>query len=147
METIAVIDFETTGLSPNMGDRATEVAVILVRNGTVVDRFESLMNPERPIPSFVQNLTGITNEMAARAPRAALVMREAKKFVGSSGLVAHNASFDKKFWEAELARAGTRSDNEFACTKLLARRVYPTAPNYRLSTLTAHLGIQLLAPM
>ncbi len=69
---IAVIDFETTGLSPAMGDRATEVAIVLVdqASGKVVDSFQSLMNAGRYIPSFIESLTGISNAMVAAAPAA-----------------------------------------------------------------------------
>ncbi len=68
MQTIAVLDFETTGLSPTRGDRATEIAVILMRDGNVVDRYQSLMNAGRRIPAEVVRLTGITNEMIALRP-------------------------------------------------------------------------------
>lgn len=98
MQTVAVLDFETTGLSPNLGDRATEIAVILLRDGQVVDRFQSLMNAGRRIPSDVVALTGITNEMIASAPPASKVMKEAAAFVGKHAVVAHNAGFDKRFW-------------------------------------------------
>ena len=79
MSCIAVIDFETTGLSPAMGDRATEIAIVLVEeaSGKVVDRFQSLMNAGRYIPSFIESLTGISNAMVAAAPAADTVMREA----------------------------------------------------------------------
>jgi DNA polymerase-3 subunit epsilon len=83
MQTVAVLDFETTGLSPNQGDRATEIAVILLRDGQIVDRFQSLMNAGRRIPSDVVNLTGITNDMIASAPSASKVMREVTQFVGT----------------------------------------------------------------
>ena len=106
MTYIAVIDFETTGLSPAMGDRATEVAIVLVENGCVVDRFQSLMNAGLHIPAFITSLTGISNTMVANAPDAAKVMLDASRFVGNAPMVAHNASFDRKFWQAELARAG-----------------------------------------
>ena len=141
METVAVLDFETTGLSPNMGDRATEIAIALVRDGVIVDRFQSLMNAGRRIPSEVTQLTGITNAMIAAAPSAEKVMREAARFVGQTQVVAHNASFDKKFWDDELARLSLTSSNAFACTLLLARRVYPEVPNHRLSTLVQLLGL------
>jgi DNA polymerase-3 subunit epsilon len=141
METIAVIDFETTGLSPNFGDRATEVAVVLVRDGRVVDQFQSLMNAGRTIPSYVESLTGISNSMISSAPSAAKVMRDAAKFVGAAPVVAHNASFDKKFWDSELARIDIAPQNNFACTMLLARRIYPHSPNHRLGTLVEHLRL------
>ena len=71
---IAVIDFETTGISPTQGDRATEVAIVLTEAGRVVDRFQSLMNAGVRIPSFITQLTGITNDMVRAAPPAEQVM-------------------------------------------------------------------------
>ena len=104
MNPIAIIDFETTGISPNMGDRATEVAIVMLEGGQVVDRYQSLMNAGVRVNSFITQLTGITNEMVQAAPAAEQVMREAARFVGGRPMVAHNAAFDKKFWQAELAR-------------------------------------------
>lgn len=141
METVAVLDFETTGMSPNCGDRATEIAITLLRDGRVVDRFQSLMNAGRRVPSFITELTGITNAMISQAPPVASVMRDAARFVGKTPLVAHNASFDRKFWEAELAHIGIASESRFACTMLLSRRLYPHSPNHRLSTLVELLGL------
>ena len=135
MQPIAVIDFETTGISPNGGDRATEVAIVLVEGGRVVDRFQSLMNAGVPVSTFITGLTGITNAMVAAAPPAAQVMTEASRFVGQRPLVAHNAGFDSRFWQAELARAGLAAPQPFICTLLLARRLYPEAPNHKLGTL------------
>jgi DNA polymerase-3 subunit epsilon len=135
MNRIAVIDFETTGISPSMGDRATEVAIVMTEGGQVVDRFQSLMNAGVRIPSFITQLTGITNSMVASAPAADVVMREAARFVGSAPLVAHNAAFDRKFWQAELSRADVAAPHAFACTVLLSRRLYPQAPNHQLGTL------------
>lgn len=135
MSRIAVIDFETTGLSPAMGDRATEVAIVMVEHGQVVDRFQSLMNAGRYIPSFIESLTGISNAMIAAAPAAEKVMAEANRFVGNAPMVAHNASFDRRFWEAELSRAGEAATQPFACTMLVARRLYPQAPSHKLGVL------------
>jgi DNA polymerase-3 subunit epsilon len=139
MSCIAVIDFETTGLSPAMGDRATEVAIVLLEAGRIVDRFQSLMNAGVFIPAFITSLTGISNAMVAAAPDAASVMREASRFAGGAPLVAHNASFDRKFWQAELARAGIATEPEaapaFACTMLVSRRLYPQAPSHKLGVL------------
>ncbi|AKC71243.1 3'-5' exonuclease [Pandoraea oxalativorans] len=141
MQTVAILDFETTGLSPAQGDRATEIAVILWREGQIVDRYQSLMNAGRRIPSDVAALTGITNDMIASAPPVAQVMREAAAFVGNCPVVAHNAGFDKRFWQAELAMLGSRADHAFACTMLSARRLYPHAPNHRLSGLAQMLQL------
>ena len=135
MSRIAVIDFETTGLSPAMGDRATEVAIVLVEGGRLVDRFQSLMNSGVRIPPFITSLTGISNAMLATAPSAASVMAEASRFVGDTPMVAHNASFDRKFWVAELERAGLGAPQPFACTLLLSRRLYPQAHSHKLGAL------------
>ena len=135
MSPIAVIDFETTGISPDQGARATEVAIVLLEGGRVVDRFHSLMNAGTWVPPFITQLTGITNAMVQAAPAAASVMAEAARFVGSAPMVAHNAAFDRKFWQAELARAGLPAPQPFICTLLLSRRLYPQAPNHQLGTL------------
>ena len=141
METVAVLDFETTGLSPDLGDRATEIAIVLVRDDEVVDSFESLMNAGRRIPAYVSRLTGITNEMIAAAPPAAKVMTEAARFVGRKPVVAHNAAFDRRFWEAELDYVSRRSLNTFACTMLISRRIYPNFAEHNLQTLVRKLGL------
>jgi DNA polymerase-3 subunit epsilon len=136
LEAIAVIDFETTGLSPACGSRATEIAAVIWQNGRIVDRYQSLMNAGVAIPADITRLTGITNAMVRNAPPASAVMREVADFVGNRPMVAHNASFDRKFWESELARIGAQSTSPFACTLLLARRLLPDAPDHKLSTLT-----------
>lgn len=137
----AVIDFETTGLSPGHGARPTEVAIVLIDEGEIIDRFQSLMNPGVPIPYDIQVLTGISNAMVRAAPKVETVMRDAVKFVGMHPFVAHNASFDSKFWDAELRRIHARRTQRFACSMLLARRVFPEAPNHKLGTLVQTLGI------
>ena len=135
MSCLAVIDFETTGATPAHGARATEVAICLLEDGRIVDRYASLMNAGVRIPSFITQLTGITNAMVAAAPPADVVMREAAAFVGQRPMVAHNAAFDRQFWRSELAHCGLTAANDFACTLLLSRRLYPDAPNHKLGTL------------
>ncbi len=149
METIAVIDFETTGLSPGQGARATEIAAVLVRDGQIVGRFQSLMNSGAWVPPFIEQLTGISNRMLQSAPAARAVMHEVLRFTRGCPLVAHNAAFDRAFWQAEALRAKCEPDvcepdvcepdasHGFACTLLLARRLYPAAANHRLGTLAA----------
>lgn len=136
-ETIAVIDFETTGMSPALGARATEIAAVLVRGGQIVDRYQSLMNSGAWVPPFIESFTGISNAMLATAPKADVVMHEVLAFTRGCPLVAHNASFDRGFWQAESAQAGAEVDpaHTFACTLLLSRRLYPQAPNHQLGTL------------
>lgn len=141
METVAVIDFETTGLSPAMGYRATEVAVVMVADGKIVDRYQSLMNAGAYIPAFIESLTGISNAMIRNAPPVAEVMSALAEFVGDVPLVAHNASFDSKFLDAGWSGINQQRKQAFACSLLLARRVYPAAPNHKLGTLVRHLGL------
>lgn len=139
VETIAVIDFETTGMSPAQGARATEIAAVLVQDGQVVGRFQSLMHSGAWVPPFIEQLTGISNAMLRGAPPARAVMHELMRFTRGCPLVAHNAAFDRGFWAAEAALAGCEPDpaHAFACTLLLSRRLYPQAPNHRLGTLAA----------
>jgi DNA polymerase-3 subunit epsilon len=136
---IAILDFETTGLSPTLGDRATEVAIVLMEGDQVVGRFQSLMNAGVRLSPFIEAYTGITNEMIESAPPAEDVMAEAARFVGDAPLVAHNASFDRRFWAAELDRLGpdAPAPNPFACTLLLSRRLYPEARSFKLGSLAA----------
>lgn len=135
MDAVAVIDFETTGLSPDNGDRATEIAAVLLKDGKVVDRYQSLMNAGVRIPQFITELTGITDAMVRKAPPAAEVMREVADFVGDTPLAAHNAAFDRRFWDAELQRIRKNRRQEFACTMLLARRLFPQARSHKLGEL------------
>jgi DNA polymerase-3 subunit epsilon len=143
LSSFAIIDFETTGLSPSQGDRATEVAIVVLEGTQVVDRFQSLMNAGVRISPFIEAYTGISNEMIRTDPPAASVMSEAARFVGDMPLVAHNASFDQRFWAAEMARLGgvSHTDPPMACTMLLSRRLYPEAGSYRLGSLAAFHSI------
>ncbi|MGI9264534.1 MAG: 3'-5' exonuclease [Gammaproteobacteria bacterium] len=140
-ERIVVLDFETTGLSPGRGDRATEIGALVLQDGQPTDRFHSLMNAGRSIPAFVQSLTGITDQMIATAPPAEQVMRNFAEFIGEMPLVAHNASFDKSFLDYEFRRAGVRRRGRFACSMRVARRVYPEARNHKLNTLARYMGL------
>lgn len=141
VETLAVIDFETTGLSPAMGARATEIAVVLIRDGAVVGRYQSLMNAGVRIPAFIEELTGISNAMVKSAPPVAEVMAAAADFIGDHPLVAHNASFDCKFWDAELSLIPRQRQQEFACSMRLARRLFPESPSHKLGTLVRFLRL------
>ncbi|OWY40423.1 DNA polymerase III subunit epsilon [Xenophilus sp. AP218F] len=133
---VAVIDFETNGITPGRDCRATEVGIVLLENGAVVDRFQSLMNAGVWVPPMIEQLTGISNAMLKAAPPAAQVMADAARFVGATPLAAHNASFDRKFWDFELAQLGLARQQDFACTLLLSRRLLPQAPDHKLGTLT-----------
>lgn len=139
---VVVIDFETTGLSPRYGDRTIEVGAVLVANNQIVDRFQSLMNPEMRVSSFIEEYTGITNRMLSAAPDITDVMKRLKSFIAGHHLVAHNASFDSKFLDAEFSRINHQRRNQFGCSLLTARRVYPDAPNHKLETLVRYKELQ-----
>lgn len=141
MDSYAVIDFETTGLSPAHGARPTEIAVVMVRGDQIMDRFQSLMNPGVPIPGDIQAFTGITNAMVRRAPSIREVMDEAVRFAGGHPIVAHNAAFDRKFWERETAAFPGVGASTFICSLLLSRRLFPGAPNHKLATLVRILRL------
>lgn len=141
METVIVIDFETTGLSPAKGARTTEVAAVRLVGDEVAGQFHSLMNAGVPIPPHIQRLTGITDEMISTAPPAASVMRDLAAFIDDAPLVAHNARFDQAFLDAEYARLTLPAQSPFACTMKLAQRLYPRAPNYKLHTLIEYADI------
>jgi DNA polymerase-3 subunit epsilon len=140
--TVAVIDFETTGLSPHYGDRTIEVGAVLIINNQIVDRFQSLMNPKMKISGFIEDYTGITNNMLSWAPDINDVMKKLKSFISNHHLVAHNASFDSRFLDAELDRINHKRKNEFACSMLISRRIYQDAPNYKLETLVRYKNLK-----
>lgn len=142
LEPVVVLDFETTGLSPQYGDRAIEIGAVLLENGQVAGRFQKLMNPGFRISPFIESYTGITNGMLKGQPRCEEVMAEFAEFIAGRNIVAHNASFDRRFLDAELKRAGRAFAGACCCSLLLSRRIYLDAPNYRLQTLVAHTGIK-----
>ncbi len=134
-DTCVVFDFETTGLSPDMGDRSIEIGAVRIEQGRISATFSALMNPGVRIPAFVQNLTGISNSMIAEAAGNAEVMAEFFEFVQGYNLVAHNASFDQRFLRAEFKRIKKYHSVDIACSLLSARRILPLAPNHQLATL------------
>jgi DNA polymerase-3 subunit epsilon len=136
--TLIVLDFETSGLSPNLGDRAIEIGAVLIENGKITDRFQQVMNPGFPIDPCIESYTGITNPMIEQARPCAEVMQEFADFIGDYYLVAHNASFDKRFLDAELAFINRSYPGKFLCSLLIARRIYQNAPNHKLGSLVAY---------
>jgi len=140
--TYAVIDFETTGLNPKLGDRAIEIGISLISNGQEIDTFSSLINPERRIDPFITSLTGISNALVASAPPADVVMPLALDFIKDAQLVAHNAGFDKKFWTHEIQHAlGIADDRNFLCTLMLSRRIFQSFASHKLGYIAQELGV------
>jgi len=140
-DSVVVLDFETTGLSPEHGDRAIEIGAVLVEHGEIVDRFQRLMNPGFRISRFIEGYTGITNEMLKGQAGCEEVMAQFSEFIAGHNIVAHNAAFDKRFLDFELKRASCTYEGACCCSLLLSRRIYQDSPNHKLQTLVSHAGI------
>lgn len=135
------LDLETTGLDPRY-DSIIEIGLIRVRNGEIVDRFVSLVNPEDEIGSFITELTGITDEMLATAPTLEQILPDALAFIGQDTLVAHNANFDINFiYDACSLLSLPLFTNNFIDTMRISRRALPGLPHHRLKDMVKHFGI------
>ncbi|HKT09461.1 MAG TPA: 3'-5' exonuclease, partial [Gemmatimonadaceae bacterium] len=140
-----VVDTETTGMRAWHGDRVTEIAAVVVRNGVICERFETLVNPERPIPRMITALTHIDAKMVRNAPVFADVCDELLRVLEGHVFVAHNVEFDWRFLSAELVRArGRRLVGRKLCTVRLARRVLPYLRSRRLDSLARYYDIQIV---
>jgi DNA polymerase-3 subunit epsilon len=141
-QTYAVVDVETTG-GPDERHRVTEIGAIKVQGGAIVDRFETLLNPGRPIPPEITRLTGITPAMVADAPPFADVADRLATFLDGSIFVAHNVDFDYGFLSREFGRLGRPFRYPKLCTCASMRRLYPGQRSYSLASLCAAFGIEL----
>jgi DNA polymerase III subunit epsilon len=138
-----VCDVETTGLSAE-GNRITEIALVKIADGAIVDRFDTLVNPRQFIPYEITAMTGITNEMVYAAPDAAEVMPRVREFIGDAVFVGHNARFDRSFVDATLRREQMDAlENPTLCTVRLARRLTPKSSKKSLGKLAGALGITI----
>lgn len=138
---LAIVDLETTGGHVTR-DRITEVGVILI-DGDRVERIETLVNPQQPIPAFIEQMTGIRNEMVAGAPRFETLAEGLLEKLQGRLFVAHNARFDYGFLKNEFKRAGLRFQAEVLCTVKLSRRLYPQHYKHNLDSLIARHGLVL----
>jgi len=139
---LVILDFETTGLSPDMGDRAIEIGAVRLVNGEVTERFQELMNPGQRVSGFIEDYTGITNRMLEDADSCAVVMNRFADFIADDNLIAHNASFDQRFLDAELDRIGRGYAGEFSCSLLLSRRIFQDSYNHKLGELVRFCNIE-----
>lgn len=142
MERFAIIDVETTGLSPKI-DRLTELAIIIIENGVIIEEFSSLINPEIKIPYRITQLTGISNQMVQDAPYFYEIAKRIVEITEECTFVAHNASFDYRFIQAEFAHFGYEYQRKVLDTVKLSRKLLPGFKSYSLGKLTAQLGIQI----
>ena len=140
-----VVDVETTSTKTPPG-RITEIGAYRVSQNRIVAEFQTLVNPQTEIPPFIVHLTGITEKMVKDAPLFDQVAPEWLHFIGNAVLVAHNASFDVRFINHEIARVfpGQRMGNPHLCTVSLSRRIVPDIPNHRLHTLAEHFAVSII---
>lgn len=142
-ESFIVVDVETTGSRAGAGDRITEVAAVLVRDGAATTVFDTLINPERPIPPMVSSLTNITWSMVKNAPKFAEVCDQLLGALEGHVFVAHNAGFDWRFICTEVERAtGRRLEGKTMCTVRMARRLLPQIRRRNLDSLSSYYGIE-----
>ena len=136
-----VVDIETTGLSCRTS-KIIEIGALKLRNSEIIDRFETLVNPEVRIPGFITRITGIDNDMVKDAPRVNEVLPEFFNFLGDKCFIGHYATFDYNFLNhnAQLHHNYTML-NDKLCTCRLARRLLPVLPSKKLSSVSNHLGI------
>ena len=138
-----VVDVETTGMS-STEDRITEIAMMHVRDGTLVDEFSTLVNPLMTIPAFITDLTGIDNIMVQDAPTAREVVPYMAEFLGDSVFVAHNVPFDWGFVSQTARRErGIELTNPQLCTVRLSRKILPDLPSKSLGPVSKYLDIRI----
>ena len=136
-----MLDVETTGGNP-LRDRITEIAAVRVEHGVEVDRWSTLVNPEVPIPAFIQSLTGISDAMVADAPCFAEVAPRLLKLLRGAVLVAHNVRFDHGFIQHELARLEQPLTINTLCTVRLSRKLYPQHKGHGLDAIMQRHGLR-----
>lgn len=142
-DTFVVFDVETTGLSA-VYDTIIELAAVKVKNGEIIDRFESFANPHHPLSATIINLTGITDDLLVNAPEVEAVLKRFHTWVGDAVLVAHNASFDIGFLNVGYKNIGLpKVSNPVIDTLELGRFLYPEMKNHRLNTLAKKLNVEL----
>ncbi|GIO22000.1 PolC-type DNA polymerase III [Oceanobacillus sp. J11TS1] len=138
-----VFDVETTGLSA-VYDTIIELAAVKVKDGEIIDRFESFANPHHPLSQTTTDLTGITDDMVKDAPEISEVLKDFQTWMGDDILVAHNASFDMGFLNQGFKKIGLeKAANPVIDTLELARFLLPELRNHRLNTLCKHMDIEL----
>lgn len=137
-----VLDIETTGLSFRT-EKITEFGIMKYKNGEVIDSFECFVNPEKPIPEEVVNITHITDEMVKNAPTIDQIMPKVLDFIGNSVLVAHNADFDIGFIKYNCKQLGLELNNTYIDTLRLAKDLFPDYKKYKLGLIADNLGIKV----
>ena len=140
--TYCVLDIETTGIS-RFTEKITEFGIMKVKNGEVIDTFECFVNPEKPIPPRVVEVTNITDDMVKDAETIDKVMPKVIEFVGDSVIVAHNANFDVGFIKYNAENLGLEFNNTYIDTLALAKELFPDFKKYKLGIIAEKLGIKV----
>ncbi len=136
----SVFDLETTGISFRT-EKITEIGIMKIKNGEVIDEFSSFVNPEKPIPMKVQEITHITDDMVKDAPTIEEILPKVMEFFGDSVLVAHNANFDTSFIRYNCEKQGLKFENTYLDTLQLAKDLFPDYKKYKLGIIADNLGI------
>ncbi len=137
-----VVDVETTGGRAEW-HRLTEIGAIKIQNGKVIDQFQTLINPGRPIPRMITDLTGITNEMVKGAPKFSEIAEEFNEFSKNAIFAAHNVRFDYSFVQQEYIRLDQSYVRPTFCTVSQSRKYFPGLESYKLSSLCKYFDIPL----
>lgn len=143
-KTYAVVDLETTGHSSAKGDRIIQIAIVLIKNGEIGEKYVRFVNPGRKIPAFIRQLTNIGDDDVKDAPYFEAIASEVRSFLEGTVFVAHNTDFDLPFLQSEFKRCqvsewtGRQID-----TVELSKIIFPSAPSYRLQDIAEELGIAL----
>lgn len=138
----AIVDIETTGGNAE-NDKITEIAIVIYDGEKVVETYCSLVNPERSIPFYITQLTGISNDMVESAPPFYAIAKKVLELLDNCTFVAHNVRFDYNFIKNEFKSLGFNFQKKTLCTVKLSRKVFKGLPSYSLGKLCDSLGIQL----
>ncbi len=138
---VVILDFETTGLSTDY-DRIIEIGAAIVEGNQIKSTFSSLCNAGVHIPSFITELTGISNAMVEGMPTPEQLMPKFYDYIGNRPLLAHNASFDSRFLKMEMGRVDKSVENPVLCTMLLARRLITETTDHKLNTLKHYINFE-----
>ena len=140
--TYCVLDLETTGLSAKT-EKITEIGIMKIKDGEVIDKFAEFVNPEKHIPQRVQEVTNITDEMVKDSPKIEELFPKVLEFIKGSVLVAHNATFDIGFLKNVAKDLGYEFDYTYVDTLPLSRKIYPELKKHKLGKIAEHLGIKV----
>jgi DNA polymerase-3 subunit epsilon len=138
----AIVDIETTG-SYAAANGITEISIQLSDGQTVTGQYNTLINPGQPIPPYISAMTGISNQMVAKAPRFEEVAEKVFELLQGRIFIAHNVSFDYSFVKSHLREAGFELNTKKLCTVRLSRKIIPGLPSYSLGKLSRSLGIEI----